>query len=48
MNIEYNIKTEVTKNQFTNLRKYCSGICAFRQENEKYFVKLLLPKYKNN
>jgi len=48
MEIEYNVKTEVTKNQFVNLKKYCAGICVFRQEGEKYFIKLLLPQYKND
>ena len=48
MEIQYNVKTEVTKNQFANLKKYCAGICAFRQEGEKYFIKLLLPQYKND
>ena len=48
MEIKINEKTEVTRNQFGNLRKYCSGICAFRQEGENYFIKLLIPKYKND
>lgn len=47
MNLKYNVKTEVTRSQFAELKKYASGICAFRQEAEKYFIKLLLPSYKN-
>jgi len=47
MEIVYDKKTEVTKNQFKALKRDADGICAFRTEREKFFIKLLIPKYKN-
>lgn len=44
--ITYNTKTEVTQKQYSELRKLAAGICAFREESGKYFIKLLLPDYK--
>ena len=43
--IKYNEKTEVTKEQFITLKRNADGICAFRNEQDKYFVKLMIPKY---
>ena len=45
MELQYNVKTEVTQSQFAELRKYAKGICAFKEESEKYFIKLFLPSY---
>ena len=45
MELQYNVKTEVTQSQFAELRKYAKGICAFREESGKYFIKLLMPSY---
>jgi hypothetical protein len=47
MELSYNVKTEVTKNQFKELKRNASGICAFQEQEGKYFIKLLFTKYKS-
>lgn len=47
MEILYNVKTEVTKKQFEELKRNASGICAFQKQNDKYFIKVLFSKYKS-
>jgi len=42
----YNKSLEVTQEQYIGLRKKFSGIIATRKEKEKYFIKLLIMKYK--
>lgn len=44
--LKYNIPVEVTKEQYDRLKVEASGIIAHRQENGRYWIKLLLPKYK--
>ena len=44
--IEYNVKIEVTEKQYNIARSKLDGIVAFRKENEKFYIKPLLIKYK--
>lgn len=45
--IEYCIPLEVTKEKFDILRNKCGGILAFREDKEKYFIKLFMSKYQS-
>lgn len=44
-NITYNQPFEVTKEQYNTCVNRFNGICAGRQENGKYFIKVLFMKY---
>jgi hypothetical protein len=43
--ILYNVKTEVSLNAFKILKGTFDGIIAHRVETDRFFVKLMLPKY---
>lgn len=45
MEIKYNIPIEVDKKHYNMLMTQLSGIVAGREENGKYFVKVLIMKY---
>lgn len=44
--LTYNTPIEITKNQFDIANKTMQGIVAFQEKNNKYFIKLMIPKYK--
>ena len=39
-------KTNVTYDQFMVIKRHCRGIVAFRVEKDKYYIKLMLNKYR--
>lgn len=45
MIIEYDKEIEVSEEQYLLVLKEFSGVIAHRQENDKYFIKVLLMKY---
>ncbi len=49
MKIEYDKPIEITKEQYNFLyfKSYFSSLLAFRQEGDKYFIKLWSMKYKD-
>lgn len=42
---KYNTPIEVTKSQYNRLMVECAGIVAGREENGKYFIKVMIMKY---
>lgn len=47
MTIRYDQQIEVTQKQYNDLRNECTGICAFREEEGKFFIKVLMMSYAN-
>ena len=43
--IKYNRKFEVTEAQHLALRVKHPGVIAYRQEEGKFFIKVMIPKY---
>jgi hypothetical protein len=43
--LEYNISTEVSREQYALLRTKANGIVAFREDAGKFFAKLLIGRY---
>ena len=46
--IEYNVQIEVTKKQYNIAISRLNGIIAFRKDNNKFYIKPLLMKYKKH
>lgn len=47
MIIELDKQIEVTKDQYQLLKHNFSGICTFRESNDKYYIKVWYNKYIN-
>jgi len=45
--LKYNVKTEVSENQYNILKTQAAGIIAHKKENGKFYIKLWLPKYRD-
>ena len=45
--LEKNIPIEVSKEQYNKAKKAFSGIIAHRKDGDKYYIKLMLGKYKD-
>lgn len=43
----YDTETEVTEKQYHRVVIHCEGIIAHRSEDGKYYIKLLLTKYRD-
>ena len=48
MEIQYNVQIEVTEKQYNLSINRLDGIVAFRKENNKFYIKPLLMKYKKH
>jgi len=47
MSMKPNEPIEVTKKQYDRLIVDCAGIIAHRAENGRYWIKLMMPKFKH-
>lgn len=45
--LKYNVPVEVSKKQYDAVIVRCAGIIAHKIENSKYYIKLWIPKYRN-
>jgi len=45
--LPYDTETEVTEKQYHKAVIHCEGIIAHRSEDGKYYIKLLLTKYRD-
>ena len=45
--LRYDTETEVTQLQYNNIVKHCEGLIAHRSEDGRYYIKLMLTKYRN-
>ena len=45
--IKYNKDIEVTQNQYVKIMTELAGICAGREDDGKFYVRIWFPKYKN-
>ena len=45
MELQYNTKTEVSRNCYGHLKNYFAGVIAFREDSGRFFIKLMLPSY---
>ena len=46
--LEYNKPIEVTENQYRVIMTQLAGICAGKEEDGKFYIKLWMTKYKKN
>lgn len=47
MEFKYDVPQEVTKEQYEAMMHKLSGLVAGRISEGKYFIKLMMPKYKD-
>ncbi len=43
---ELNVPVEVTRSQYIRMKGLFTGICAFRSENGRHWIKRLWPGYR--
>lgn len=45
--LKYNTPIEVSKDNYIKLNNEWSGVCAFREEDGRYFVMVWIMRYRN-